>query len=171
MGNTRLVARPASPLTDPTLGTIAIAPLAALAGALVLAAVVLLAGGDGNAPMQIVLPTPDEALGQAGSAGGPPTHSPKVEAELKVDIRGAVRNPGIYPLHPGATGEAEKEALHLSRRVLEVTGSEGEEGTAWEISSAVFCRVSFSPRVLYNGACFRSMRVTGLGFCRCRTNL
>ena len=82
--------------------TIAIALLAALATVLVVAAVVLLAGGDGNAPIQIMLPTPDEALSNGGSESGPLQQSPKVEAELKVDIRGAVQNPGVYTLHRGA---------------------------------------------------------------------
>ena len=116
-------------MTDSKLRTIAIALLAALAGALVLAAVVLLAGGDGNAPIQIMLPTPDEELGKAGLESGPAPRSPEVESELKVDIRGAVRNPDVYTLFPGArledavnaaggvTDEADKEAMHLSRRV------------------------------------------------------
>ncbi len=103
--------------------------LGALAGALVTAAVVLLARGDGNAPIQVLLPTPGETIGRSDSEGGLHPLAPKDEANLKVDVRGAVRNPGVYTLPPGArredaveaaggvTDEADREALHLSLRV------------------------------------------------------
>ena len=54
---------------------------------------------------------------------------PKEQANLIVDIRGAVRNPGVYALAPGSrlkdaveavggvTDEADSEAMHLSLRV------------------------------------------------------
>ena len=111
------------------LRNISLAVLGALAGALVTAAVVLLARGDGNAPIQVLLPTPEETSGQIDSAGGPNPPVPKEEANLKVDIRGAVRIPGVYMLPPGSrledavdaaggvTDEADREAMHLSLRV------------------------------------------------------
>ena len=111
------------------LRSISLAILGALAGALVTAAVVLLARGDGNAPIQVLLPTPDETIGLTDSDGGLRPLAPKNEANLKVDIRGAVRNPGVYALPPGSrledaveaaggvTDEADKEAMHLSLRV------------------------------------------------------
>ena len=39
--------------------TVAMVVLGLLAGALVLAAVILLARGDGNAPIEVLLPTPE----------------------------------------------------------------------------------------------------------------
>ena len=111
------------------LRSISLAVLGALAGALVTAAVVLLARGDGNAPIQVLLPTPDETIGQTDSDGGQHPLAPKEEPNLKVDIRGAVRNPGVYTLPPGSrledaveaaggvTDEADSEAMHLSLRV------------------------------------------------------
>jgi len=111
------------------LRSITLAVLGALAGALVTAAVVLLAQGDGNAPIQVLLPTPGESNGQTDSEGGLRPPAPKEGANLKLDIRGAVRNPGVYTLPPGsrledaveaaggATDEADREAMHLSLRV------------------------------------------------------
>jgi len=111
------------------LRSISLAVLGALAGALVTAAVVLLARGDGNAPIQVLLPTPDESIGLTDSDRGLNSLAPKDQAILKVDIRGAVRNPGVYALPPGSrledaveaaggvTDEADKEAMHLSLRV------------------------------------------------------
>ena len=111
------------------LRSISLAVLGALAGALVTAAVVLLARGDGNAPIQVLPATPDETIGQTDSEGGLHPLAPKEETNLKVDIRGAVRNPGVYTLPPGSrledaveaaggvTDEADREAMHLSLRV------------------------------------------------------
>ena len=108
------------------LRSISLAVLGALAGALVTAAVVLLARGDGNAPIQVLLPTPEETSGQSDSTGGLQPLAPTGEANLKVDIRGAVRDPGVYTLSPGSrledaveaaggvTDEADREAMHLS---------------------------------------------------------
>ena len=111
------------------LRSISLAVLGALAGALVTAAVVLLARGDGNAPIQVLLPNPEETSGQTDSDGGLRPLGSKDEANLKVDVRGAVRNPGVYTLPPGSrledavgaaggvTDEADSEAMHLSLRV------------------------------------------------------
>ena len=111
------------------LRSISMAVLGALAGALVTAAVVLLARGDGNAPIQVLLSTPEETIGLTDSGGGINPLAPKEEANLMVDVRGAVRNPGVYTLPPGSrledaveaaggvTDDADGEAMHLSLRV------------------------------------------------------
>ena len=82
------------------LRTILLAILGVLAGALITAAVVLLARGGGNAPIQVLLPTPEGTSGQSGS--GLQLLAPRDEANIKVDVRGAVRNPGVYALPPGS---------------------------------------------------------------------
>ena len=109
------------------LRAISLAILGALAGALITAAVVLLARGGGNAPIQVLLPTPEGTSGQTGS--GLQLLAPKDEADIKVDVRGAVRNPGVYALPYGSrlddavqaaggvTDEADREAMHLSLRI------------------------------------------------------
>ena len=109
------------------LRTILLAILGVLAGVLITAAVVLLARGGGNAPIQVLLPTPEGTSGESGS--GLQLLAPRDEANIKVDVRGAVRNPGVYALPPGSrlddaiqaaggvTDEADREAMHLSRRV------------------------------------------------------
>ena len=111
------------------LRSIALAILGALAGALVTAAVVLLAKGDGNAPIQVLLPTPDEVATGTDSGGALQAQLSQEGATLIVDIRGAVRNPGMYTLPPGSrlenaveaaggvTDEADMEATRLSIRV------------------------------------------------------
>ena len=111
------------------LRTISLAVLGALAGALITAAVVLLARGGGNAPIQVLLPTPGQTSSQTDSEGGRKTLAPEDDAPIKVDIRGAVRTPGVYTLPPGSrlddaveaaggvTDGADMEAMHLSIRV------------------------------------------------------
>ena len=113
------------------LRSFSLAVLGALAGALITAAVVLLARGDDNAPIQVLLPTPGETIGQTDLDGGARPLAPKEEASFKVDVRGAVRNPGVYTLPSGSrledaveaaggvTDEADREALHLSLRVYD----------------------------------------------------
>ena len=90
---------------------------------------VLLARGDGNAPIQILLPTPEATTGQSALRGGLNPILPREEDNLKVDIRGAVRNPGVYDLPPGSrlgdavaaaggvTDEADIKVMRLSLRV------------------------------------------------------
>lgn len=102
--------------------TFAVAVLAVLAGALVLAAVVLLARDSGNAPIIITPPA-----GEATDNTLP--RLPTAEAELKVHVTGAVRNPGVHTLFPGdlvrdalaaaggTTDEADLEAINLARKV------------------------------------------------------
>ena len=108
-------------------GKLAIVLVALLAGGLILAAVILLFRGDDNAPIRIVLPTP-EATG-TGQSDVKYTEITAAESELKVYIAGAVRYPGVYRLQPGdrledalaAAGggaeEADLEAINLARRV------------------------------------------------------
>ena len=112
-------------MTESGYRTIGIVVLSALAGALVLAAVMLLARSDDNAPIQIILPTPLEAGGQPPLGKKPAATG----SELKVDVQGAVHNPGVYALRPGdrvndaldaaggATDEANLEGFNLSLRV------------------------------------------------------
>ena len=111
-------------MSGPGIKPIGVALLGVLAGVLVLAAVVLLARGSGNAPIQIVLPTP----GAPELAGADPGSGPRGSAELRVYVSGAVRNPGVYRLDPGdrledalaaaggPTGEADMTRLNLARR-------------------------------------------------------
>ena len=108
----------------PSLKTLAAFALGALAAALVLGALVLFLQGDDNAPIQVVLPTP-EANDKAASET-PPDGEPET---LQVYISGAVRNPGVYSLRPtdrlqqaveaagGASAEAQLEAINLAVRV------------------------------------------------------
>ena len=112
-------------MSGPGIKPIALGLLGVLAGALVLAAVVLLARGSGNAPIQIVLPTP-RAPELAGAVTGPGPGGP---AELRVYVSGAVLNPGVYRLDPGdrledalaaaggPSGEADITRVNLARRV------------------------------------------------------
>ena len=84
----------------------AIAALAALAGALVLSAAFLLVrGGNDNAPIEIVLPTAPPSPEQPLSTGSPPRHKvlPQGVAgqPIKVYITGAVQIPGVYELRQG----------------------------------------------------------------------
>ena len=103
------------------------AALAAIATALVFAAVVILVGGDDNAPIQVVLPTTpaNEAIQGTDSAG---TKNPSSE-DLRVYVSGAVLSRGVYRLQPGqrladalsaaggATSDANLDAVNLALRV------------------------------------------------------
>ena len=75
--------------------------LAALAGAAIASAAILLAQGDGNAPIQIIPPSIGVAgeLSSTGGGSAPPQILPP--ADIRVYIGGAVQDPGVYPLQPG----------------------------------------------------------------------
>ncbi|MFQ6030910.1 MAG: helix-hairpin-helix domain-containing protein [Dehalococcoidia bacterium] len=112
-------------MSGPGFKSMGLVLLGALVGALVLGAVVLLARGNGNAPIQIVLPTPG-APASSGPDAGPGLRE---SSELRVYVSGAVRNPGVYRLYPGdrledvlaAAGgpsdEADITRVNLARRV------------------------------------------------------
>ena len=96
-----------------TARNIAIMALMAATVAAVLAAVVLLAGQDNNAPIRIIAPDSQQAT---------PTR-------VRVFVNGAVVNPGVYTLAPdsritdalaaagGVTGEANIEGMNLALRL------------------------------------------------------
>ena len=72
--------------------------LAALAGAVIATAAILLSQGDGNAPIQIV----SSPAGVDASTGGGSAPAPILSPEdIQVYINGAVRDPGVYPLQSG----------------------------------------------------------------------
>jgi competence protein ComEA len=108
-------------LTSSTQRAIAIAVLALLAGLLVVGAAVLLARGNGNAPIQVLAPTPE--------APGPSAEGGQAATEIQVYVSGAATNPGVYTLRAGArlvdalaaaggaTAEADLAAVNLARRV------------------------------------------------------
>jgi competence protein ComEA len=101
------------PVPRSTLRIVAAAVLASLATAVVLGAVLLFVRRDDNAPIQVVLPP--SAQSEA--------------AELRVYVKGAVHNPGVYTLRPGdrvedaiaaaggATGDANLAAVNLAHRI------------------------------------------------------
>ena len=105
---------------------IAILVLAALVGSLVLAAVFLLARGPGlsNAPIQVLVPTPDNLHPSPRFNGRTP-----LDARLLVYVSGAVHSPGVYSLQAGdrlmdavaaaggATADADLSGINLARRV------------------------------------------------------
>jgi competence protein ComEA len=99
-----------------------------VAGLLVVGAAVLLARGNGNAPIQVLAPTPEA---EGGGIHGVPGALPSGQAatELQVYVSGAVANPGVYTLRAGArlvdalaaaggaTAEADLTAVNLARRM------------------------------------------------------
>ena len=105
---------------------------AVLVAAIVFAAVVLLVRDDDNAPIQIVMP--------ASEQGRPGTPESKIldddaaapaNAELKVYVSGAVRNPGVYQMDNGdrlidaleaaggSSEDAQLDLVNLSLRVVD----------------------------------------------------
>lgn len=118
-------------MTSSTQRIIAMAVLALLAGVLVVGAAVLLARGKGNAPIQVLAPSPEAASGGSPGVSGPSVEGSLGEAatEIQVYISGAVTNPGVYRLQVGvrlvdalaaaggATTEADLAAVNLARRV------------------------------------------------------
>lgn len=109
--------------------TVAVAFLAAVATALVLGAVVLLVRRDDNAPIQILLPTPEARAAAARASSGVASVDGGTTPAISVYVSGAVRNPGVYPLREdarladalaaagGATGDAVLESVNLARRI------------------------------------------------------
>ena len=71
--------------------TVAMVVLGLLAGALVLAAVILLARGDGNAPIEVLLPTPEATSSSPLPSNGTPSTSSQSDTELRVHLSGAVQ--------------------------------------------------------------------------------
>ena len=115
-------------MTSSTQRIIAIAVLALLAGGLVVGAAVLLARGKGNAPIQVVAPSPEAASGGSPGVSGASSLG-EATTEIQVYISGAVTHPGVYTLRvgarlvdalaaaDGATAEADLSAVNLARRV------------------------------------------------------
>ena len=109
--------------------TILVAGLSAAATALVFGAVVLFVQGDSNAPIEIMLPTPDPGGNTSGTSGNSSAEPGAAQVELKVYVSGAVHNPGVYILRGndrlsdavgaagGATADAELALINLARRV------------------------------------------------------
>ena len=90
------------PSTYSRTAVIAIAVLAALAGALALSAAFLLArGSDDNAPIEIVLPTTPPSPEQPPSTGNLAISRGVAGQPIKVYITGAVQSPGVYELRRG----------------------------------------------------------------------
>jgi len=115
-------------VTTSTRRAIAVGLLALLAGLLVVGSATLISRGNGNAPVQVLVPTPGAPSGEptgvvAASPSGP------ADTELKVYISGAVTTPGVYTMPEGArlvdavaaaggaTAEADLAVVNLARRV------------------------------------------------------
>ncbi len=109
--------------------TLLVAGLSVVVTALVFGAVTLLLRDDGNAPIEVMLPTPpEEGSGSpaSGNLSGGPTAA---QGELKVYVSGAVHNPGVYVLREndrlsdavgaagGAASDASLDMVNLARRV------------------------------------------------------
>lgn len=114
----------------PLLGirTLVTAALSAIVTGLVLAAVLIFVRGDDNAPIQVLLPTPEISEGTASTNSGGTADAGPGE-DLRVYVSGAVQNPGVYRLGPdhrvadalsaagGATTDANLDAVNLAERV------------------------------------------------------
>lgn len=109
--------------------TVAVVFLTSVATALVLGAVVLLVRRDDNAPIQILLPTPESQSAAARTNSGAAPVDGGGTPAISVYVSGAVRNPGVYALDNdarlaealaaagGATDDAQLESVNLARRV------------------------------------------------------
>jgi competence protein ComEA len=116
-------------MSGPIYRIAAIGLLALLAVLFITAAAILLARGDGNAPIQIITPSPDGAAGSAQGNARATLPSTVLAPDLQVYINGAVQNPGVYPLQPGdrlvdalaaaggAVVDADLTAVNLAQRV------------------------------------------------------
>ncbi len=106
------------------LRTLSAAMAGAVISALILGAVVLFLRSDDNAPIQVLLETHTQSASPVNA-----TNAVELSQELKVYVTGAVVNPGVYSLPPGArvsdaidaaggaTADAQKEAINLAERV------------------------------------------------------
>ena len=116
-------------MAGPAYRIAAIALLALVAVLFITAAVILLARGNGNAPIQIVTPSSEGGTNSAPGNTAAPLVSPTMAPELRVYVYGAVRNPGVYQLQPGdrladalesaggAADDANLTAVNLAQRV------------------------------------------------------
>ena len=108
---------------------IAMAALALVTLGLVIAAVALLARGDGNAPIQVLPPPLTETPATAETDSDALASESVPEPLLQVYVAGAVRSPDVYGLPAGArlkealeaaggpTDDADLTAVNLARRV------------------------------------------------------
>ncbi len=74
----------------------------ALIAALIMGSVILFIRGDDNAPIQVLLPSPEQIDAITDSRGKAPFDARGTTGELKVHVSGAVLNPGVYTLPSGA---------------------------------------------------------------------
>jgi competence protein ComEA len=105
------------------------AALGLVALGLVIAAVALLARGDGNAPIQVLPPGPAEAPPAEGPGVGAGLSETLPPLPMRVYVAGAVLSPDVYALPPGArlkealqaaggpTEDADLTAVNLALRV------------------------------------------------------
>jgi competence protein ComEA len=103
--------------------------LVLLSGALTAAAALILARGDGNAPVQVIPLAPATAMESTPIGSGPAPMPTAPDPYLRVYINGAVQNPGVYSVAPGdrlvdalsaaggATAKADLTSINLAQRV------------------------------------------------------
>lgn len=113
-----------------------VAVLGLLAVAFVVAAVLILARGDGNAsiqvippPSQVITPPNDTVTESTQTGGGSAPSTTQPEPDLRVYVNGAIQNPGVYQLKPGdrlvdalaaaggATAKSDLTLINLAQRV------------------------------------------------------
>ena len=89
-------------MSGPIYRIAAIGLLALVAVLFITAAVILLARGNGNTPIQVITPASEGASGPVQGNATAPLSPPTIVPDLQVYVNGAVRNPGVYPLQSGA---------------------------------------------------------------------
>jgi competence protein ComEA len=140
-------------MSGPTYRIAAIGLLALLAVLFITAAAILLARGDGNAPIQIITPSSEGAADSERENATATSPSSVMPPDLQVYIHGAVQSPGVYPLQPGdrlvdavaaaggAVAEADLKAVNLAQRVQDegyyYVPREGETPPAIAVSPGV----------------------------------
>ncbi len=82
--------------------TLGAAVFGALMAALIMGSVILFIRADDNTPIQVLLPSPEQIDAISDSGGRAPFDKSGATGELRVHISGAVRNPAVYTLPPGA---------------------------------------------------------------------